>query len=103
MSDRKAILERVVYAKNPAELADAYAEWAKDYDADLVDKMGYEAPFEAAALLQGQLGSTDSKILDAGCGTGLVGKALHALGYTAISTSPRKCSHRRKAKSCTAP
>ncbi|MCR9259477.1 MAG: class I SAM-dependent methyltransferase [Pseudomonadaceae bacterium] len=81
MSDRRDIHERVLQAKNPAELADAYADWAEKYDADLVGEMGYEAPRATAEILHAALTSSDVRILDAGCGTGLVGEELHRLGY----------------------
>jgi len=84
VTTRRPILERVVFAKNQEELAAAYADWAADYDSDLVDEMGYEAPFTAAALLHEHLDMPDARILDAGCGTGLVGKALAALGHSQI-------------------
>ena len=81
MGNRREIHERVLSATNPDELAAAYAEWAESYDADLVGEMGYQAPFVAAALLDSHLGSKSVQILDAGCGTGLVGQALARLGY----------------------
>ena len=81
MSDRRDIHERVLNAKNPDELAAAYADWAGKYDADLVGEMGYQAPFAAADLLHFNLGAPGARILDAGCGTGLVGEELFRLGY----------------------
>ncbi len=81
MSNRRDIHERVLQARTPAELAAAYADWAGKYDADLVGEMGYEAPRAAAEILHTSLASPDARILDAGCGTGLVGEELHRLGY----------------------
>jgi len=81
VSNRRDIHERVLQAKTPAELAAAYADWAGKYDADLVGEMGYAAPRAAAEILHAGLTSSDARILDAGCGTGLVGEELHRVGY----------------------
>ena len=81
MSNRRDIHERVLQAKNPDDLAAAYADWAGNYDADLVGEMGYQAPRAAVELLHASLASPGALILDAGCGTGLVGEELSGLGY----------------------
>lgn len=51
-----------------------YREWAKDYDDD-VDSIGYQAPDEVAKAVQEKIPNA-MRILDAGCGTGLVGEAI---------------------------
>jgi len=71
----------VLNAKNQQELATAYDEWAERYDQDLVDEMGYVAPALACEQLFKFLENTQVRILDAGCGTGLVGAYLHQHGY----------------------
>jgi predicted TPR repeat methyltransferase len=81
MSNRKAIHDRVLNATDKDELASAYSEWAAEYDRDLVDEMGYVAPAITSELLQQYLPDTRARILDAGCGTGLVGQALHQAGF----------------------
>ena len=81
MSNIRDIHERVLQAKNPDDLAAAYADWAGNYDADLVGEMGYQAPHAAVELLHASLASPGALILDAGCGTGLVGEELSRLGY----------------------
>ncbi|WP_026381748.1 class I SAM-dependent DNA methyltransferase [Afifella pfennigii] len=60
-----------------------YADWAKSYDKDTIAGMGYVAPDIAAAALASRV-ADDALILDAGCGTGLVGEALSRHGVTAI-------------------
>jgi predicted TPR repeat methyltransferase len=84
MTERKEIHERVLKAKSKKELAEAYNEWAKRYDIDLVDEMGYVAPVHAAGLFNKHL-KESGKILDAGCGTGLVGECLHKMGFSDIT------------------
>ena len=56
-----------------------YDDWADRYDGDLVD-WSYEAPDVVARMLLAH-GSGLSRVLDAGCGTGLVGRALRRAGY----------------------
>ena len=65
------------------EVADYYDRWATKYDEDLKG-WDYRAPTYAAELLR-QYVSQSHTILDAGCGTGLTGKALKRAGYDNIS------------------
>jgi predicted TPR repeat methyltransferase len=60
---------------------DAYKNWAADYDIDTVDRFGYVAHIASADALDQALNSKDVYILDAGCGTGLVGEELVKKGY----------------------
>lgn len=64
------------------DVAEYYDDWANDYD-DTLARWQYEAPERAAALLRTAL-DPDSIILDAGCGTGLTGKALASAGFTTV-------------------
>ena len=68
-------------AETAEELAQAYRDWAGDYDKDTLDKMGYVGPHVAAAMLDYHLDSKVCRVLDAGCGTGLVGEYLNDMGY----------------------
>jgi predicted TPR repeat methyltransferase len=43
--------------------------------------MGYVAPMIAANLLEDHMAQKGARILDAGCGTGIVGELLHQKGY----------------------
>lgn len=63
------------------ELNDAYKDWACDYDRDTCQVMGYVGPKVAARILDHHLDTKDAKVLDAGCGTGLVGQVLNGMGY----------------------
>jgi predicted TPR repeat methyltransferase len=62
-----------------AEVVRRYDGWAASYDAELAE-WAYEAPDVVADFVVGQ-GITDGPVLDAGCGTGLVGRALRRAGY----------------------
>ncbi len=73
------------------QLEDFYDEWAANYSSDLARKK-YSAP---ASLMRCFLGvphtkggvdvsNKEIKILDAGSGTGLMGKLLHGAGYRNI-------------------
>jgi predicted TPR repeat methyltransferase len=68
-------------ADTAEELAEAYKNWAGDYDQDTLDTMGYVGPHVAASMLDYHLDSKACHVLDAGCGTGLVGEYLQQLGY----------------------
>jgi predicted TPR repeat methyltransferase len=63
------------------ELSTYYDEWAKEYDHELVEDGNYIAPQRGAKVLS-QFVSQAARILDAGCGTGLVGEILHRNGYS---------------------
>jgi predicted TPR repeat methyltransferase len=68
-------------AETAEELAEAYKHWAGDYDRDTVDTMGYVGPHIAASMLNDHLDSKRCRVLDAGCGTGLVGEHLCRMAY----------------------
>ena len=63
---------------DPAEHYDA---WAADYDRDLLEEYGYRAPRIAVQALSELLPDTTARIIDVGCGTGLVGLELAKRGY----------------------
>ena len=74
-------------AETPDQLNRAYRQWASRYDRDTVDGMGYVAPVVAASMLDRYLDSKEAAVLDAGCGTGLVGAALQEIGYSRIEAT----------------
>jgi predicted TPR repeat methyltransferase len=74
------LIERAYALSDPEEARALYDEWAESYDDDLAEEsQGYVAPVVAAEVVVGAAG-VDGEILDAGCGTGLVGVALAAHG-----------------------
>ena len=61
-----------------------YKNWAESYDEEIGKQNGYAQPARTAeALLKHGLGG-NARILDAGCGSGLSGVALHDAGYSTI-------------------
>ena len=68
---------------NAADARSLYNEWAASYDKDLKYEQ-YAFPQRAVEALEGSLGRGGSikflKLLDAGCGTGLVGAVLAQQG-----------------------
>lgn len=76
-------LARVYAAQTPDELATGYAGWAESYDRDTI-RDGYHLPFSIAAFVARHVPVGAGPLLDAGCGTGLSGPVLAALGYRDI-------------------
>lgn len=81
MISKNETLDKVYTATNHEELMDAYKGWAADYDADTVGRFGYVAHVVSADALHEALNDTGAYVLDAGCGTGLVGEELARKGY----------------------
>jgi len=71
--------------KKPEELLKYYQDWTDNnkYNKDMVD-WNYIAPQETVSVLRKYALNKNSKILDAGCGTGLVGIELKKYGYLNI-------------------
>jgi SAM-dependent methyltransferase len=79
-----AALEAVYAAQTPQELAQAYRQWAATYDSETLG-IGYYLPFQITAWVARHVPAGEGPLLDAGCGTGLSGPVLKALGYDDIS------------------
>ena len=71
--------------KTSEELLQYYQGWTDNnqYNKDMVD-WNYTAPKETVSILKKYVFNKNSKILDAGCGTGLVGIELKKYGYSNI-------------------
>ena len=73
-------LDHVYGAKDSTAIREAYDAWAPGYDAENIAK-GYRVHAIGAAFLSRYVAPGDGPVLDAGCGTGLVGECLGILGY----------------------
>lgn len=81
ISSNEAIDAALHLDGDPDHVKQFYEDWAKTYNIDTTGSE-YTGPAIAANLLQQHLTNKDSELLDAGCGTGLVGVELRALGYS---------------------
>jgi predicted TPR repeat methyltransferase len=75
-------LQWIYASRGTDQLRERYNVWATDYDSDL-DDMGWKAP-EVGADRCNHFATPGAEILDAGCGTGLVGVALAEMGHRRI-------------------
>ncbi len=76
-----AALDSVYGADTPDALDAAYAAWAANYDSETAS-LGYLLPFLITAWVARYVAAGEGPLLDAGCGTGLTGPQLKALGYS---------------------
>lgn len=77
-------LSDVYGAKTPEHSRLLYNDWAQSYDADTLAR-GFRLPALGAAMFARFMGLTEGPVLDAACGTGLVGESLSILGYGPIT------------------
>ena len=74
------LIQWIYSSKDNTELAERYDQWAASYDQDLDADFGWIGPQKAVETFAGFV-AKGARILDAGAGTGLVGKFLHELGF----------------------
>ena len=67
--------------QNEKELLDVYKKWASIYDKDNDDLLGTVSQPNSVQIFHKYIGDNNQKIIDVGCGTGLVGLELQKLGY----------------------
>lgn len=77
-------LDSVYSADSPQAVAKAYADWAATYDSETA-ALGYLLPFLIVAWVARYVSPGEGPLLDAGCGTGLTGPQIKALGYGDIA------------------
>ncbi len=65
------------------ETQEIYAKWGASYDEDMRD-WGYATPGRIAMALRQSGANVEKPVLDFGCGTGLCGMALKAVGFDVI-------------------
>ena len=81
-TERDSRLQWIYASRGEEQLRERYDVWAADYDHDL-DDLRWTAP-QAGAERCHHFAQPGAEILDAGCGTGLVGASLSNLGHSRI-------------------
>ncbi|MDP2081275.1 MAG: class I SAM-dependent methyltransferase [Pseudotabrizicola sp.] len=76
-------LGKVYDAQAPEQVAAVYDTWAASYDAEMA-AAGYRHPSIGCALLFRHAPRGAGPVLDAGCGTGLLGDWLGILGFAPV-------------------
>ena len=79
-----AAIYDTLHAANLDELEGIYKNWASDYESDVINLAGYVGHLITSELLLNYLRNTESTVLDAGCGTGLVGEILYKNNFRNI-------------------
>jgi predicted TPR repeat methyltransferase len=76
-------VQRVYESQSNDELASNYDAWADTYDRDTIDNWGRQDPDVGVEVFAKHV-DADARMLDAGAGTGIVGKLLADKGYRHI-------------------
>ncbi|WP_294611382.1 class I SAM-dependent DNA methyltransferase [Roseovarius sp.] len=77
-------LSDVYGAKTPDQSRAIYNDWAQSYEADNLAR-GFRLPALGAGMFARHMGLVEGPVLDAACGTGLVGESLAIMGYGPIT------------------
>ena len=85
MGEQSDIHVKILSAESTDELMEVYDGWAARYDDELLGEWGYTSPQKAVDLLSESMRLSDLRVLDAGCGTGLVGSLLKVAGVPNIT------------------
>lgn len=83
MGNSKHHRDEAYQLEKPEDHRRYYDDWADNYDKDFIKASGYAYPERIAALFSRISPSDESRIVDIGCGTGVVGKELRRHGVTA--------------------
>lgn len=70
--------------RSSADTIAHYDRWAPTYDRDLIETYGYIGPAVIANALSRDQIARSASILDAGCGTGLIGEELKKRGFLTL-------------------
>lgn len=84
MTRGRKFLERIYALEDDGDVRSFYDDAADDYDDILLSEIGYVSPDICAHAVAPHLPDRRSPLIDLGCGTGLAGEALAALGFTHI-------------------
>ena len=85
MGEQADIHVKILTAASTDELMEVYDGWADRYDRELLEDWGYTSPQKAVQLLLDAMSSPELTVLDAGCGTGLVGVLLKEAGMSSLT------------------
>ena len=82
----KDLLDRAYALRgdDPDETRKLYADWAETYDQTMLDGLSYSSPRRIAALAALAEARRDIRVLDVGCGTGLLAHCLRAEGFNRV-------------------
>ncbi len=69
---------------DPEETLRLYSDWAETYDQTMLDGLSYSSPRRIAALAAVSETRRDARVLDVGCGTGLLASCLRAQGFNRV-------------------
>lgn len=81
--DRTRELHKAYASGKPEQTSAVYDGWSADYESHM-QGTGYAHPAMVAAMLARYQPPGGDPVLDAGCGTGIMGEILIALGYPDI-------------------
>jgi len=87
MKNTKSMISTIyetLHAADLDELEVIYKNWASDYEHDVIHLAGYVGHLITTDLLLNYLENKKARLLDAGCGTGLVGEILHKNSFNNI-------------------
>ena len=69
---------------DPDETRKLYSDWAETYDQTMLDGLSYVSPRRIAALAAVTEARRSARILDVGCGTGLLAHCMRAQGFNRV-------------------
>ena len=76
-------LEKIYKSNSKTSSKELYDRWAPYYDKELTENQ-YVTPFRCAKILSDLINNKKIRILDVGCGTGLLGFSLRKFGFTTL-------------------
>ena len=85
MGKQADIHVKILTASSTDELMGVYDGWADAYEPELLEEWGYTSPQKAVQLLSDIKTLQGMRVLDAGCGTGLVGALLKKSGAASLT------------------
>lgn len=80
MGEQADVHVKILNATSTDALMQVYDDWSDRYERELLDEWGYSSPHMALTLLKRYINVEGVHVLDAGCGTGLVGELLAEAG-----------------------